>query len=304
VAAPAAPEATDTEGWALLEAMRRKLDDHAVQQRKTITQVTQLADSVAALVAAQRRRSRWLNVNSFVAYLMFTVLCGIAFYFVYASHAHELAASRDRATTERDAAVQRADAATAKLAQREAADAAAAKQTDAASHSAHEAQAQAKDDDVIQAAFAGIKAGRFREVVGSVERALVDHPSGPHVAQLHYLAGVALAKLFETDAAIAHLEAAVDGDTIDDDVRFQLASQLDRAGQVGKARGEYDRFAVAHPQSAFAGFARQRSAMIGAAARADKADLGPRASDLGQTAPAVPAAPAPAAPVATETPAP
>ena len=77
--APGGHEPADSEGWALLDGLRRRLEDQATQTRKTSAQVTQLAESIAALVEAQRRRSRWLNLNSFVAYVMFTVLCGGAF---------------------------------------------------------------------------------------------------------------------------------------------------------------------------------------------------------------------------------
>src|SRR5689334_16590858 len=93
----------DSEGWALLEGLRRRLDEQANQHRKTQTQVTQLADSIAALVSVQQRRSRWLNINSFVAYLIFTMLCGGAFYLLYQSRARELVGDRDRVTGERDA---------------------------------------------------------------------------------------------------------------------------------------------------------------------------------------------------------
>jgi hypothetical protein len=72
----AAETGSDADGWALLEGLRRRLDEHANQHRKTQTQVTQLADSIGALVTQQRKRSRWINVNSFVAYVMFTLLCG------------------------------------------------------------------------------------------------------------------------------------------------------------------------------------------------------------------------------------
>ncbi len=78
-AEPAASSA-DAEGWALLEGLRRRLDEQANQHRKTQTEVRQLTDSIAALVDHQRKRSRWLNVNSFVAYVIFTLLCGGAFY--------------------------------------------------------------------------------------------------------------------------------------------------------------------------------------------------------------------------------
>src|SRR6476469_4960596 len=92
----AAASASDADGWALLEGLRRRLDEQANQHRKTQTEVRQLADSIGALVSEQRKRSRWLNVNSFVAYVMFTLLCGAAFYFMYQSRARELMGDRDR----------------------------------------------------------------------------------------------------------------------------------------------------------------------------------------------------------------
>src|SRR5262249_30056616 len=117
------PDPADAEGWALLDGLRRRLDEQANQNRKTQTQVAQLADSIGRLVEQQRKRSRWVNVNSFVAYVMFTVLCGGAFYFVYSSRARELAADRNRISTERDTAVRRADEAIKKSVARDAADA-------------------------------------------------------------------------------------------------------------------------------------------------------------------------------------
>ena len=169
------------------------------QTRKTSAQVQQLADSIAALVDAQRKRSRWLNVNSFVAYLMFTLLCAGAFYFVYQSRVHEVVGARDRAATDRDAAVRRADEANGKLAARDAADAKAwdawqaleaGKNDDAAKKLAelkaaplskfeHEVlAARAKQAEMMQvdaamkAANTAFKAGRYGEVVVTLESAL------------------------------------------------------------------------------------------------------------------------------------
>ncbi|MGH9886799.1 MAG: hypothetical protein ACREBE_14810, partial [bacterium] len=118
---PSGPE-SDSDGWALLESLRRRLDEQGALGRKTQAQVTQLAESIAALVAQQRRRSLWLNVNSFVAYVVFTVLCGAGCYLLYLSRAHELTAARERAVSEREAAVRRADELTVRAAARDAAD--------------------------------------------------------------------------------------------------------------------------------------------------------------------------------------
>ena len=117
------PAASDADGWALLEALRRRLDDQSAQGRKTQLQVTQLAESIGALVEVQRRRERSLNLNSFIAYLIFTVLVGAGFYGLYRSRATELVEGRDRADRERARAVERAEAAAAKATARDEADA-------------------------------------------------------------------------------------------------------------------------------------------------------------------------------------
>jgi tetratricopeptide (TPR) repeat protein len=284
-----APEpAPDAEGWALLEGLRRRLDDQAAQGRKTAAQVSQLAESIAGLVEQQRRRSLWLNVNSFVAYLMFTMLCGAGCYLLYRSHARELTAARDRATGERDAAVRNADGAILRAAAREAAaekaweihqlleagkrEEAAAKldglrdqplsKTERAVLAARVRDTQVMEvDAALKAAVASFKAGRPDEVIPPLEAALAGEPAGTRAAKIHYYLGVAYAKT-EIDKAIAHLQAAIAGDVDQDDARFQLAFVLDRSGAYARARAEYDRFATAHPQSQLAVFAMRRSATL------------------------------------------
>ena len=245
----------EDEGWALLEALRRRLDDQASQTRKTQAQVSQLAESIAALVELGRRRTRWLNLNSFAAYLIFTVLLGGAFFFVYKSSARELVATRERAIAERDrayvdrdTAVKRADEATAKLAAEKAAEANAA--------------AASAVDNTVKAATAALHAGRTNDVIGPLEKALESEAPGARAAEMHYLVGVAYSKGNQLDKAVPHLAAAVSGNVADEDARFQLASALDRAGQWGRARSEYDKFATAHPQSPSAVFAMRRSATL------------------------------------------
>jgi tetratricopeptide (TPR) repeat protein len=318
----AAPAAAEDDGWALLDALRRKLDDQGAQTRKTSAQVQQLADSIAALVDAQRKRSRWLNVNSFVAYLMFTLLCAGAFYFVYQSRVHEVVSARDRAATDRDAAVRRADEANGKLGARDAADAKAweawqaleaGKKDDATkkigelktaplSRFEHEVLAQrAKQAEMMQvdaamkAANTAFKAGRYGEVVVTLESALGLQGAVSRVPELHYLIGLAQLRANEVDKAVPHLEIAVSGEVGDDDARFQLASALDRIGQWAKARSEYDRFATAHPQSPSAAGAMRRSATL-----ARMPPLAPWVPAPGAAKPltptVVPATPKPAAP--------
>jgi tetratricopeptide (TPR) repeat protein len=283
------PEPSNADGWALLEGLRRRLDEQANQNRKTQNEVHQLADSIAAMVAQQRKRSRWVNVNSFVAYVMFTLLCGGAFYFLYQSRAHDLVAERNRVRTERDTAVRRADEALKKSAARDAADAAAweayellqaGKRDDAAKKlvqlqgaplSKFERtvlETKAKEAEVVQidlalkGAAASFKAGRHAEVVAPLTAALALDPSGPRAPLMHYYLGVAASKASDYDTAITHLQAAVDGNVDLEDARFHLASVLDRAGQWGKAKVEYDRFATAHPQSKYTWYATRRGGAL------------------------------------------
>jgi tetratricopeptide (TPR) repeat protein len=316
---PAEP-VSDADGWALLEGLRRRVDEHAAQGRKTQAQVTQLAESIAALVAEQRRRSLWLNVNSFVAYLVFTLLCAAGCYLLYRSRARELGASRDQAVTERDTAVRRADEALSRAVAREAADTKAweiyqllevGQRADAVAKldalrdqplsrldrtvlTARIRNAQVTEiDAALRSAAAAIKAGRPGEVVKPLEAVLVSEPSGPRAAMIHYYLGVGYARSVP-DKAVTHLEAAIAGEVDQDDARFQLASVLDRSGAYVQARAEYDRFATAHPQSPLAVFALRRSAALSRlpaaapASSSEPAPPGPTASASG--APGVPGA--------------
>ena len=288
LASSSSSSSSDAEGWALLESLRRRLDDQAAQGRKTSAQVTQLAESIAGLVEQQRRRSLWLNVNSFVAYLMFTILCGAGCYLLYRSRADELIAARDRALGERDAAVRNLDDATQRAVQREAAGnkawevyqlleagkrgEAVAKlealrdqplsRTERAVLAARVHETQVMEvDAALKAAVASFKAGRPGDVIAPLEAALTGEPPGARAALIHYYLGVAYART-DLDRAITHLQAAIAGDVDQEDARFQLASVLDRRGAFPQARAEYDRFATAHPQSPLAVFAMRRSATL------------------------------------------
>src|SRR5262245_38709689 len=269
----------------LLESMRRRLEDHAAQGRRTQQQVSQLAESIGALVEVHRRRSRWLNLNSFIAYLIFTMLCGAGFYFLYRSRADMLSRTLESAQHERDAAVRRADEAAARTAAREQADAGAwevyqlleaGKRAEAErklaslgelplsrterailAARAHEVQVMAVEAS-LKAAAAALKAGRHTEVIAPLEAALVGEPTGTRAVLARYYLGVAYAKAGQLEKAISHLQVAVDGNADPEDARFQLASALDRGGAYARARAEYDQFATAHPQSPLAVFAMRR----------------------------------------------
>jgi tetratricopeptide (TPR) repeat protein len=310
--------AADAEGWALLESLRRRLDEQANQHRKTQSDVRQLAESIGALVTQQRKRSWWMNVNSFVAYLMFTLLCGGASYFMYQSRAHELVSERDRVISERDEAVQRADTEITKTNAREDADKKAlevyqllqaGKRDEAAKKLAELAKAplskldrtmldeRAKQAEVLQVesalktAQAAFKAGRYPDVIPTLEAALTLESQGPRAAQMHYYIGVSYAKGAQLEQAATHLEAALAQDVDFEDARFHLASVLDRAGQWGKAKIEYDRFATAHPMSPHAAFAMRRGGALRLFPAVRPANAPAEKTPAAQPVPAQPAPP-------------
>jgi tetratricopeptide (TPR) repeat protein len=320
--AATAQAASDAEGWALLESLRRRLDEQSNQHRKTQLQVTQLAESIGALVLEQRRRSRWLNLNSFVAYVVFTMLCGGAFYLLYESRARELVGDRDRVANERDLAVAHSKKVSEELAARDASDAKAfeafalleaGKREDATrklaelsgaplsklERSVLDAKAKQADIMVVDATLknvtAAFKAGKLAETIVPLEAALKLETAGPRAALMHYYLGVAYAKAGTLDNAVTHLQAAVDGDVDVEDARFQLASALDRNGEWGRAKAEYERFATAHPMSAHTTFATRRSWGL-----ARLPAVGPKSSNAPAPAsrPAAPAAPAAQQPTA------
>jgi tetratricopeptide (TPR) repeat protein len=319
---PQLPDGPDADAFALLDALRRRMDEHGAQGRRTTAQVSQLADSVAALVGEQRSRSRWINMNSFVAYVIFTVIVGAAFFALYRSRASELLAARDTAVERLTAATKRADAADSKLAAREKTDTAAwevynlleaGKRKDAVAKldaipdgtlsrteravlaaRAHET-AMMEVEAALKTANANFRAGRYTEIIGPLEAGLINESTGPHAASMHYLLGVSYAKNNDLDKAVPHLRAALATDTEHDDTGFQLASALDRAGEYAKARAEYNQFATAHPQLGLAVYAMRRSATL---ARMP-AVVAPKDVTGALTAPgAAPVAPAKAAPAA------
>jgi hypothetical protein len=128
-------------------------------------------------------------------------------------------------------------------------------------------------------------------VVKSLEAALVGEPPGQRAAAMHYYLGVAFAKT-ELEKAASHLQEAIAGGVDQEDVRFQLASVLDRSGAYAQARTEYDRFATAHPQSQLAVFALRRSATLSRFATTPGAPTPPGAVPPAAVAPPRPWKPA------------
>ncbi len=275
--------------WAMLDALRRKLDDNATVGRKTQQAMVQLADSLANQVASNRKRTRWLNLNSFVAYLIFTLTIGAGFLLLYRVRTAALVAERITAQHERDAAVNRATTAEAQLQERRTADssvwdiyallttgkrqagltalaampATKLSKTERAVFAELEQRTRAElVDDEYRAGLSAFRNGKFADVVTNLSAALVIESKGQRAAAMRYYLGVAQLKLNQPEAAVAALEQALAGDVELEDARYFYAAALDAQGQAGRARAEYDRFATKHPQSPWTMQASRRSAIL------------------------------------------
>jgi len=292
-APPGTEPADDAAVWrADLDALRRRLDDQAMVLRKTQQGVTELAESMGRVVVGQRRRERWMSVNSFVAYFIFTLVLGGAFLMLYRARAGELVRNRDSAVGERDLARARAKVLDDQLAARTSSAARAfeyyqllqsGKRTDAVTQYPELASAEltateravfeqghkkAREEIIDAGYLTGLdaaRAGEHAKAITELRRALAYEEEGPRAAQMRYYLGVALVKTGAAKDARHELELALAGRVEQSgnvDARYYLATALEAIGELDAARTEYDRFASAAPQSSLAVGARRKAMAI------------------------------------------
>ncbi len=275
-----------------LEALRRRLDDQGNVLRKNQQALGELADSVGRLVTSQRRRERWINVNSFVAYVLFTVVLGGAFLTLYRSRANELVRGRDGAVSERDLARSRVKTLEDELAGRQQAVQKAygffqllesGKRADAVTQYPELDPAQltpterevfargykkAREELVDAGYLTGLDAARggdHAKAIAELRRALAYEEEGPRAAQMRYFLGVALVKSKDADKGRRELELALAGRVEQSgavDARFWLATALEAQGDVVAARTEYERFASSQPTHPLSVSARRKAMML------------------------------------------
>jgi len=288
--APSALEVVAVE----LESLRRKVDDNAALVRRNQLALTELADNVGKLVAEQRRRERLLSLNSFVAYVLFTVLLGGGFLLLYQSRADALVAARDRARRDRDVEKRRADDLATEVAARDAASqqalaywkllesgqrdeaiarygdvqGAALTPTERELFAAREKQARTEIiDSGYLAGLDAFRAARYKDAIPMLERALGYEQEGPRAAQMRYYLGVALVKTGESEDGARQLELSLAGLVDESDTRYYLAIAYEKLGRLDEARGEYDKFATANPKHPLSVAARRKSAALTRRAR-------------------------------------
>lgn len=275
-----------------VDALRVRLDDQGAVLRRTHQAVVGLAESLGKVVAHQRRRERGLNLNSFVAYTIFTLLLGGGFFMLYSARAGDLVAARDAALKGREEARVRVENLEAELTAREQAASAALAYYQLLREDRHadvvarypeiERQAltptetavfargveQARDELVDAGYLAGLdafRAGDLDTAASELRTALAYEDNGPRAAQMRYYLGVTLFKQEDHEAAVRQLELAIAGRAEQQgavDVRYYLAAALEGLGEVEQALTEYERFAASQPKLPLAWTARRRATQL------------------------------------------
>lgn len=275
-----------------VDALRVRFDDQGALLRRTHQAVVGLAESLGKVVEHQRRRERGLNLNSFVAYTLFTLLLGGGFFMLYTTRAGDLVAARDAAVKSREEARTRIRSLEGALDGREAAAATALEYfqllrdgrhaevvarypeierqqltaTEAALFSSGVEQARNKLVDAgYLAGLDAFRAGDFNGAANELRTALAYEDNGPRAAHMRYYLGVSLFRLSDHDAAVRQLELAIAGRVEKQgvaDVRYFLAAALDALGEVDRARAEYNRFASEYPKLPQSWSARRRAAQL------------------------------------------
>jgi tetratricopeptide (TPR) repeat protein len=275
-----------------LDALRRRLDEQGSVLRTVQSQVGQLAESIAAMVAAGRRRERTLNLNSFVAYVLFTVLLGGGALLLYRTRVDELVEARDRAVGERTALGNRAKELQEELAARDVAGQRAlaywqllqeGKRNEAIARYAElsqdhltpteravfaDSEKSARGEVVDAGYLAGLdayRAGQHDKAASELKRALAYEEEGPRAAQMRYYLGVSLVKLGDAEGSVRELEKALAGRVEQGgavDARFWLGVAYEKLGQYEQARTQLDKFASAEPMNPLSVAARRRSAAL------------------------------------------
>lgn len=289
------------QGERTLNELRRDVSEaHAIASR-THTDLKTLATSLKDVVTRQDKYERGLNLNSFVAYLIFTVLLGGAFYSLYRARANLLVADRDEAMRARSEALEQAATARKALEARELAEKKVAElwaliadgkraellarlpELGAVRVSAVEKQvledaaARARTELVDQLYAAGLEAVRgqqWKKAVAELRKAMSYDPDGPRAPAMRYHLGVALSKQGEYEEAQQLLDAALAAGIEKSggpEVRYHLADTLMMIKQPERARAEYLKFSDGHWNHPWAPSARRKAAEIFRASRAQAA---------------------------------
>jgi tetratricopeptide (TPR) repeat protein len=261
-----------------LKEIRRELSEtHGIATR-THNAVALMSGSLRQVLNFKERYDWSHTLNSFVAYVLFTVLLGGGFYLLYRSRAGRLVSERDAAVAQRDQAVlerkKDRDVLDAREnAARKAADfyqllhdgkrvEAIRRLPEVRSLALSDVERQVFDDGVERArqeivadgwaqGKAAFDAQNWKRATSELKLALSYQEEGPEAAKMRYYYGVSLHKLGDYQEAAKQLDLAITGGAeraVGTDARFFLAGALEMLRQLDRARTEYLRFAEGHPQ--------------------------------------------------------
>ncbi len=280
-----------------IKELRAVVEDRTEAIDKTLDASSQMARAMEELVARQNTKNRFQQLNSFVAYVIFTLLLGGAFYVLYTSRAASIIEARDTAEDAAKEARARARELQDSQVDRKRSARAAADYYGLIREGRHsevisgyealeeltlsEAERAVFDDglnrakaDMVDAGYlAGVEAFRrnnFEAATAELRRGLAYAEEGERAAQMRYYLGISLSRQGSQEEAVRQLELAIAGRVEQagiDDARFHLANTLVQFGRLEEAREAYGKFANKHPNHRFAQMSRRKAAQILRAAR-------------------------------------
>lgn len=280
-----------------IEELKTLLVDRTDAIDKTLDASSQVARAMEDLVARQRVKNRFQQLNSFVAYVLFTLLLGGGFYVLYHSRSVALTTARDealhaakearaRARDLQDSQVERKRSARAatdyyaliregRLSEVISGYEALQELTLSATERAvfDDGLKQARMDMVDAGYRAGVEAfrrGDFEAATAELRRGLAYAEEGERAAQMRYYLGISLSRQGSQEEAIRQLELAIAGQVEQagiNDARFHLGNTFVQHGRLEEAREAYSKFASKQPRHRFAQMARRKAAQILRAAR-------------------------------------
>ena len=242
-----------------IEGLRQQADAHDAMLRKHHAAVAQLADSVGKLVETQRKRNRSINLNSFVAYVLFTVLLGGAFFALYRERIKGLVPASKAVA----AAAPKVEVVPVPVMPTPAAKVVEAAPV-VAPASAEPPPPPISLDSNFSVGLAAYRVGDLPGARTAFRTFLEDHPDSPQATAAHYYLGMVAIKAGDPDLASLHLRSALKAqlDPSIVDARYWLAVAYEKTGDLEHARIQYDKFATAYPQNELAVTARRKSANL------------------------------------------
>ena len=277
-----------------IRSVHREIAEVHTVAARTQNALATLGGSLREVIARQDRYERGLNLNSFVAYLLFTLLLGGLFLLQYRSRAERLVTDREQALRSRDTALQEATAVRVKLDAREKAEKSAldfwaliqdgkkaetiAKYSEVSAESLSPVESKVFEQavnrarvEIVDAGYAegleSFRASQWKRAGTALKRALVYEEEGPRAAQVRYYYGISLHKQGDYGEASRQLDLAIAGGaerTVGLDARFYLGNALEMLKQDERARVEYEKFATSRPAHPLAPLARRRALALAA----------------------------------------